>query len=101
MINLQRLRYLKEHTANDSLQFVARYILRKIQRDRSEFSRYRYAEDWSELDLYLHNLDKNRRPRDLKVIHEMLNDISDSGMEEHEDHDFEKALIQHLDYKLY
>ena len=101
MINLQRLTYLKEHNANDSLQFVAKYILRKLQRDRSEFSRYRYAEDWSELDLYLHNLDKNRRPRDLKVIHEMLNDISEIGSEGYENNDFEKALIQHLDYKLY
>ena len=63
MINLQRLNYLKESNSNDSIQFVAKYILSKIQRDKSEFSNYANEEDWLELDQFLNSIDIKKRSK--------------------------------------
>ncbi len=96
MINLQRLEYIKEHNASDSLMFVVDYILQKIQRDRSEFSRYSYDEDWSELDNYISKMQHKKSPKELETIKKMLTDISDSEEEIIEDNSFEKTLLRHL-----
>lgn len=97
MINLQRLKYLKEHNPNDSLQFVAQYILGKIQRDMSEFSSYSNEEDWTELDQYLSSLDFNKRSKDYKLLKDMLMEVSDQESENPDDYNFEKALLKHLE----
>lgn len=96
MLNLRRLKYLKEHNANTSLQFVAQYILNKLQRDKSEFSRYAYDDDWSELEQYMHHIDKSKRPRDLKLIKKVLREISDSDRFNPSENDFEKSLLKRL-----
>jgi hypothetical protein len=96
MLNLRRLKYLKEHNANDSLQFVAQYILNKIQRDKSEFSRYAYDEDWSELEQYLHQIEENKRPKDLKIIKRMLHEISEEDNNISSEIDFEKSLLNRV-----
>ncbi len=99
MINLRRLKYLEESTSNDSLQFVAQYILSKIQRDKSEFSSYSNEDDWTELDQFLKKIDLNKRSKDFKLLKEMVLEISDSKDNDFEDEDFEKTLIHHLELK--
>ena len=99
MINLQRLKYLKENNANDSIQFVAQYILEKLQRDKSEFSRYSYDDDWSELDHYIHSLNRTKRPRDLKILREMALEISDTENVIIKENNFEKTLRKHLNIR--
>lgn len=96
MLNLQRLKYVKEHDANDSLQFVADYILNKLQRDKSEFSRYAYDEDWSELEQYLHGIENRKRTSDLKLINSMLREISDNEGHSLIESNFEKSLKRRL-----
>ena len=97
MFNLKRLQYLKDNNKNVSLQFVAQYILQKTQRDKSEFSSYYQDEDWSELDQYLHSLDNVKKRNDLKVIKELLKDISESDNEAIEN-GFEDSLYRHLEF---
>lgn len=99
MINLQRLNYLKEKSRNESLQFVAQYILAKIQRDKSEFSNYSNEEDWMELDQFLKSIDIKKRSKDYQLLKEMVLEISDPEGESLEDENFERALIQHLELK--
>ena len=96
MINLQRLEYIKEHNASASLRFVVDYILQKIQRDRSEFSRYSYDEDWTELDKYIRKIKGRRIAKEMDSIKNLLNDISESDEELVEDNSFEKTLMRHL-----
>ena len=96
MLNLQRLKYLKETNANDSLQFVAEYILNKLQRDKSEFSSYVQEDDWSEFEQYLQNLDNVKRPRDIRLIKKVLKEISDNEGNMPSDYDFEKSLLGRL-----
>ena len=78
MLNLHRLKYLKEHNPNDSLQYVADFILSKIQRDSSEFSSYTNDQDWSEFEQFMQNLNRSKQPRDLKLIQKVLHEISDN-----------------------
>jgi len=99
MINLQRLNYLKESNSNDSIQFVAKYILSKIQRDKSEFSNYANEEDWLELDQFLNSIDIKKRSKEFKLLKEMVLEISDSENNDLDDENFEKTLIQHLELK--
>lgn len=96
MLNLQRLKYVKEHNANDSLKFVADYLLNKLQRDKSEFSRYAYDEDWSELEQYLHNIENRKRLKDLKLINSMLREVSDDENYNQAESNFEKSLFRRL-----
>lgn len=93
MLNLQRLKYLKETNANDSLQFVADYILNKLQRDKSEFSNYVQEDDWSEFEQYLQSLDTIKRPRDIRLIKKVIREISDNEGNLPSDYDFEKSLL--------
>ena len=99
MLNLHRLKYLKEHNPNDSLQYVADYILSKIQRDKSEFSNYTFDEDWSEFEQFMHNLNSSKHPRDLKLIRKMLREISDNEEDTTMSSDFERSLIKRLKYR--
>lgn len=97
MLNLQRLKYLKDTNANDSLKFVADYILNKLQRDKSEFSNYTREDDWSEFEQYLHNIDTTKRPRELRLIKKMLREISDNEGNMPSESDFEKSLLNRLE----
>jgi len=99
MLNLQRLKYLKEHNPNDSLQYVADFILSKIQRDRSEFSSYTNDEDWSEFEQFMQNLNRSKQPRDLKLIQKMLREISDNEEDTTLSGDFERSLLRRLNYR--
>jgi hypothetical protein len=98
MLNLHRLKYLKEHNPNDSLQYVADFILSKIQRDKSEFSNYTNDEDWSEFEQFMHKLNTSKQPRDLRLIRKMLREISDNEGDTQSNGDFEKSLIRRLKY---
>ncbi len=97
MINLQRLNYIKDHNVNDSLSFVADYILQKIQRDKSEFSRYSYDEDWLDLDRFLSKIRRRKSSQEFETIKNMVTDIIDNDDEFIIENSFEKTLIQHLE----
>jgi hypothetical protein len=97
MLNLQRLKYLKETNANDSLQFVADYILNKLQRDKSEFSNYVQEDDWTEFEQYLQSLDSIKRPRDIRLIKKVIREISDNEGNLPSDYDFEKSLLHRFE----
>jgi hypothetical protein len=99
MLNLHRLKYLKEHNPNDSLQYVADFILDKLQRDKSEFSSYTQDDDWSEFEQYLHNLDTLKHRNDIRLIQKMLQEISDNEGNMPSESDFEKSLIARLSLK--
>lgn len=99
MLNLQRLKYLKETNSNDSLQFVADYILNKLQRDKSEFSNYTREDDWSEFEQYLLSIDTIKRPQELRLIKKMLLEISDNEGNKPSESDFEKSLINRLEIR--
>jgi hypothetical protein len=96
MINLQRLKNINQDHTNDGLRFVVDYILNKIQRDKSEFSRYSYEEDWSELDQYINTIRKRKSSRELATIKQIATDLSESDDELIEGNSFEKTLIRHL-----
>lgn len=99
MLNLHRLKYLKENNPNDSLQYVADFILSKIQRDKSEFSNYTNDEDWSEFEQFMIKLNSSKQPRDLKLIRRMLREISDNEGDTTLNSDFERSLISRLKYR--
>lgn len=95
MINLRSLKSIGEKSADDSLQFVVNYILNKIQRDKSEFSRYNYEEDWIEFDRYIRKLEEENRKKDFLNLRKVIIDNSE-GEYLSNDTSFEKTLLRHL-----
>ena len=95
MINLRSLKSIGEKSADDSLQFVVNYILNKIQRDKSEFSRYNYEEDWIEFDRYIGKLEEENRKKDFLNLRKVIIDNSE-GEYLSNDTSFEKTLLRHL-----
>ena len=74
MINLRRLQSIGEKSSDEGLRRVVDYILAKIQRDKTEFSRYNYDEDWIEFDHYLSQLPRHNRGLNVlrEVVHSTL-----------------------------
>ena len=93
MINLQRLRNIGEQSSDEGLRGVVEYILAKIQRDKSEFSRYNYEEDWVDFDQYI-----NKMPRSKRGLRALRDLIYESRDEEYvNDSSFERTLLQRLE----
>lgn len=95
MINLRNLKHIRERSSDGNLQFVVDYILNKIQRDKSEFSRYRYEEDWVELDQYLGTIERKKDNADFLSLRELINDNKEDDYSSN-DTSFERTLLRHL-----
>jgi len=95
MIDIRRLQNIKSQSPNRVIQFVADYILRKTQRDYTEFFNYQYNEDWKELDNYLFNIEQNNNPSDLEIARKLISEVVDPFDIEQRDFSFEKELLNH------
>lgn len=95
MIDIRRLKYISDHNNNDVLRFVADYILRKTQRDYTEFFRYRYKDDWKELDAYLTNVGNGENPKDIEAARKLIYEVIDAYEIGEDELSFEKELLNH------
>ena len=95
MIDIRRLKYIRDHNNNDVLRFVADYILRKTQRDYTEFFNYRNKKDWNELDTYLNDVEKGKNPKDIESARKLISEVVDVYDMGEDDLSFEKELLNH------
>jgi len=95
MIDIRRLKYIKSHNENEVLRFVADYILRKTQRDYTEFYRYQYSSDWKELDTYLYDVENGSNPKDIEAARKLIGEVVDTYDMEEDVISFEKELLNH------
>ena len=95
MIDIRRLKYISDHNNHNVLRFVADYILRKTQRDYTEFFSYQYKEDWKELDTFLLNVEKGENPKDIEAARKLISEVVDTYDIGEDDLSFEKELLNH------
>ena len=95
MIDIRRLKYIRDNNNNDVLRFVADYILTKTQRDYTEFFNYQYKEDWKELDAYLQHVEKGENPKDIESARKLISEVVDVYDMGEDDLSFEKELLSH------
>ena len=95
MIDIRRLKYIKNHNENEVLRFVADYILQKTQRDYTEFYQYQKPSDWKELDTYLYDVENGSNPKDIEAARKLIGEVVDVYDIETEDVSFEKELLNH------
>ena len=95
MIDIRRLKNIRNHNENEVLRFVADYILQKTQRDYTEFFNYRNKDDWKELDAYLYNVEKGKNPKDIEAARKLIGEVVDNYDIGEDVLSFEKELLSH------
>ena len=95
MIDIRRLQQISVHNENEVLRFVADFILRKTQRDQSEFYRYLAREDWKELDSYLYELEEGGNASQIELARKLIAEVIDPMDVEERELSFEKELLSH------
>jgi hypothetical protein len=78
VINIQRLKYLKDERTNAIVSFVADFVMQKTQRDSAEFYRYEDQHDWEELDQYFAKAKGTFTVNEIEDARKLITEIIDS-----------------------
>ena len=95
MIDIRRLKNIRNHNENEVLRFVADYILQKTQRDYTEFFRYQKSSDWKELDNYLYKVENGSNSNDIEAARKLIGEVVDTYDLGEDNISFEKELLNH------